>query len=116
MKYLKTLLYLLVPLLSLNLIITLLYFFNIINNNIIDYFKLLILLISIFISGIYIGKNSNEKGYIEGIKVGLGISIMLIVLGLILRIDFSIKNLLYYIIIIVTSMSGSMLGINKKRN
>ena len=60
-KYLKGFLYFLIPFVSLLLIITLFYYFDILSNQVIKYFKIIILLLSCIISGIYIGKNSLNK-------------------------------------------------------
>ena len=120
MKYLKKLafsfIYTISSILVLTLIITILNYFNIINDKIISIFKILIPIISLFIGGYYIGKKSNNKGYLEGLKLGLIFSIFLIIFNF-LAFDnsFKIKYLLFYLIIISSSILGSMIGINKRK-
>lgn len=76
--------------------------------------KILIPIVSLFIGGIIIGKNSKNKGWLEGLKFG-GITIILLVLiGLIFpNNNFDIKRIIYYLILIFISTIGSMLGISK---
>ena len=69
---------------------------------------------SLFLGGFIIGKKSSKKGWLEGLKLSLIFTIILILfnlLGLGNKIEF--KNIVYYIIIIASCMFGGMLGINK---
>lgn len=115
-KYLKALVYILIPILILNFLVSLLYYFNIISDNAINYLKLFIAAISMLIGGIYIGNNSTKKGWLEGLKVGF---IMIIIFFIIsyLAFDKGIngKTLIYYFILLASSMLGSMIGINKRK-
>lgn len=120
MKYLKKLgfsfLYTMGTLLSITFIVTLLSYFNIINDKIISIFKILIPIISLFIGGFYIGKKSISKGYLEGLKFGFIFSIFILIFNfLALSNSFKIKYLLFYLIIIISSILGSMIGINKNK-
>jgi len=120
MKYLKKLgfsfIYILSTLLIITFIITFLNYFNIISDKVISIFKILIPILSLFIGGFYIGKNSNNKGYLEGLKLGSIFSIFLIIFNF-LAFDnsFKIKYLLFYLILIISSILGSMIGINKRK-
>ena len=122
MKYLKKLgfsfIYIIASLLIITFILTLLNYFNIISDKIISIFKILIPIVSLFIGGFYIGKNSNNKGYLEGLKLGSIFSIFLLIFNfLALSNSFKLKYLLFYLIIIVSSILGSMIGINiNKKN
>ena len=60
------------------------------------------------------GKKCEKKGYIEGIKQGFILILILMVLGLI-TFTFSFKTVLYYAILILSSTFGAMLGINQKK-
>lgn len=120
MKYLKKLgfsfLYIIGTLLISTFIITFLNYFNIISDKVISIFKILIPIISLFIGGFYIGKRSNNKGYLEGLKLGSLFSIFLLIFNfLALSNSFKLKYLLFYIIIITSSILGSMIGINRKK-
>lgn len=122
MKYLKksgiSMLYIIGSLLIITFIITIFNYFNIINNKAISIFKILIPVISLFIGGFYAGKNSSNKGYLEGLKLGMVFSIFLLIFNfLALDNSFKFKYLLFYLIIIISSILGSMIGINiNKKN
>lgn len=116
-KYLKALLYIFIPILFFNLILSLLYYFNILSDKSFNILKIITTLISFIIGGIYIGKKSNRKGYLEGLKIGL---IALIIFFIISYLAFdhgiTIKSSIYYLVMLATSTIGSMIGINKKKN
>lgn len=116
-KYLMSLLYIFVPIILFTIIITLLNYFDIINYSILKYLSVLFMIISFLIGGIYIGKKTDEKGWLEGIKVG-GISIIILLLFTLIFYGkfLNFERILYYIILITSSMFGSSIGINKKSN
>ena len=121
MKYLKNLiisiLYIIVSILILTFITTLFSYFNIIGEKTISIFKITIPIISLFIGGFYIGKRSIKKGWFEGLKLGLIFIILLIIFEFFaLDISFKGKNIIYYLIIIISSIFGSMIGISNKKN
>ena len=115
-KYLKYLGILLVSIIIPIFILTIFNYFDIFNNNIIDIFKLIITLISLFINSYFLGKNSKSKGYIEGLKFGTIFILLILLFNLILIREFTIKIIIYYILILITSMVGSTIGINKKKD
>ena len=115
LKYIKALLYIFIPILLFTIFLSIFYYFNIINDSLLNIFKLLTTSLSMLIGGLYIGKKVNKKGYIEGLKEGL---IVVILLFLISYLGFNkginINRFIYYIILIISSILGSMIGINKK--
>lgn len=114
-KYLKSLLYILVSIMVFALLISILNYFNLIDTNTLKYFKLIAIIISMFIGGLSIGKEANKNGYVEGLKIG---SIAVVIIALLnylgFNSDFSIGSIIYYIIILISSVLGSIIGINKK--
>lgn len=115
MKYLKTLMYEFIIFTSLTLVISILYYFNLINNNINYIFKIFIFIITFLISGIYIAKKSKKKYYLEGLKIS-GINILLfLIISLIFKFGFNLKQVLYYILIIIITTLGSIIGGNLKK-
>lgn len=112
-KYLKSLLYILISLLISIFVITIFSYFNILTS-VLKYFKLILIILSFFIGGRYIGSKTRNKGYLEGIKIA---SISIIILFLLNYFGFSnppdLKLLIYYIIIFASCIFGSILGINK---
>lgn len=120
MEYLKklgfSLIYSIGSLSIITFIITIFNYFNIISDKIIPIFNILIPIISLFIGGFYMGKKSNNKGYLEGLKLGMVFSILLLIFNfLTLSNSFKFKYLLFYLIIIVSSIMGSMIGINTNK-
>lgn len=108
-SYIKTLLFNIIELFLLLFLVTILYYFNLINEKTFEVLKLIILLVSIFINSFILGKNTKTKSYIEGIKYG----ILLITILLIITIIFSkiqIKLLIFYPLLLITSIFGSMIG------
>jgi len=113
--YFKCLLGFILPILFMLLIVNLMYYFDIINNNIVKFLKIFVVICSSFITGIIRGYNSINKGYINGIKLSSIIVIFLFIISILLN-EFNIKDIIYYIIIILSVTFGAMVGINKKKN
>ena len=96
-------------------IVSLLYYFNLISPNINKILKIIIILVNIFISSFILGKSTTSKGYLEGIKLALILIPIFILTSLITSSPLKLKVLIYYIIIFITSILGSMIGINRKK-
>lgn len=97
------------------LLITLLYYFNFVNDQVFSFLKLFIVLGSAFVNSFILGRKTDKKGYLEGAKFGL-IIILLMLIPTIISANFKFKILIYYLIILITTILGSMIGISKKRN
>lgn len=118
MDYLKKLgisiIYILSFILFLTFIFTLLNYIGILNNTTINIIKIIIPVISMFVGGFIIGKKTGKKGWLEGLKLSL---IFLIILTLFnylgLKSNMSLKVIIYYIILIISTMFGSIVGVNK---
>lgn len=120
MKYLKKLgmsfIYIIGSILILTFITTIFSYFNILNDKITSIIKIIIPVISMLIGGFYIGKRSSKKGFLEGLKLGSIFSIVLIIFNyLAFDNSFKFKYMLFYIILITSSILGSMIGINRKK-
>lgn len=96
------------------LILTILYNCNIINETFYNILKLVTLLLSIFINSYILGKKAKSKGYLEGIKLFCLIIVLFLITSLFTN-SFKLKTIIYYLIILITSLFGSMLGINRKK-
>lgn len=118
MKYLKNIIFslgiLLAVLFIFTFIITILSYFNILNDKVTSIFKMLIPIISVLTSSIILGIHSTKKGWLEGLKLGLLICILLFFFNLLGLNNFKINQLLFYGILIFTSIVGSIIGISKK--
>lgn len=121
MKYLKNIVFslglVIAILLIFTFIVTILSYFNIVNDSITTVFKMIIPIISVLSSGIVMGLNSSKKGWLEGLKLGFLICILLFLFSLLgLNNTFKISQLLFYGILIFTSIVGSMIGISRNHN
>lgn len=121
MEYLKklgkSLLISIIVLLVLTFIMTLLNYINFLKFNLVNILEIIILFITVFSGSFNIGKNSKKKGWLEGIKFGLIFLTILIVFNYLgFNIKFEIKNLLYYLILLASSLLGGMIGIGFKNN
>ena len=75
-------------------IITILNYFNLMSDKTSKIVILIVTIISIIISSFKLGKNSSNKGLIEGLKFGLIITLSFIIIGLLLKYNYQIRN--YY--------------------
>lgn len=119
MKYLKniglTFLIMLGIILISSLILTTLNYFDFFSKGTLSISKIIVIVITYFIGGLLIGKKSSKKGWLEGLKFGLIVSTILIIFNILgLQQKFDLKLVFYYIILITSTILGSMIGINKK--
>lgn len=112
MSYLKEYLKILLSLFITSLLVSTLAYFNIIDNSK-NAIIFIVFIISILINSFLLGKRTNKNGYVEGIKIGSTIIFTFIIIRLLLKRNI-IEKLLYYVIILITSIFGCILGINKK--
>lgn len=114
-KYGLRLLYTIISILLSLLLATTLYYFNIIGQNTYKVLKIIIILLNIFISSFILGKSAENKGYLEGIKLAVIVIPIFLILTILTNEVFKLRSLLYYTIITITSITGGMIGINKKK-
>jgi len=113
MSYIKSIFFNVLELFILLFLITILYYFNLINEKTFSILKLIILLLSIFTNSFILGKNTKRKSYIEGIVYGSILITILIIITIILS-KVQIKLLVFYPLILITSIFGSIIGGTKK--
>ena len=117
MNYLKRLgkviLFTLLSIIILGLLLNTLYYFDIISNNIYNIMKMFIVLTTLFINALILGKNTDKYGILEGLKLGAIFILIMIIIKIITNSTFDIRTFIYSIIIILTTSIGSIIGINK---
>lgn len=97
----------------LTFIMTLFSYFSLISDKLVSIFKIAILFISLFIGGFIMGHFSVRKGWLEGFKLSIIFLIFLIFFEfLFLNKTFEFKSILYYIIVSISCIFGSIIGIN----
>ncbi|HHW69197.1 MAG TPA: TIGR04086 family membrane protein [Tenericutes bacterium] len=119
MKYLKKIgvssTYLIGIVLFSTLLITILNYFNVISYTLVNIFELLILTTSFWYAGYKIGNNSDKKGWLEGFKFSFIYVLLFFILNsVVFNNKFHIMDIIFYIIIILSTIFGSVFGINKK--
>ena len=118
MNYLKnvgiSLLYIIFIILILTFISTFLNYINIFNNSTISIFKIIIPVISMLIGGFIIGKKTGKNGWLEGLKLSLIFIIILTIFNYLgLDHKITLKTIIYYAILITSTIFGSIIGVNK---
>ena len=119
MKYLKHLgisfLTSVLLIIGLTFFVTTLNYFDFISLKVLSILKFLIPLFSIFIGGFYMGRKANKKGFLEGIKFSIIFILIFITVSFALNEVINVKDIIFYLMILITSVLGSMFGINTKK-
>ncbi len=112
--YLKYLGFTILSILICLLLISTLYYFNILGSGLVKFLRPLVIFINVFISSYILGKHTEKNGYLEGLKLGGIIIFTFFIISLLLfRNYFQLRLIFYYFIIIFISIFGSMVGISK---
>ena len=116
MNYIKALGISFLGIIIMSMLTTILYYFDVISTNVGSIFNIITPILFIMVGTVYLGMKTSKKGWLAGIKFGF---IFLIIIGLINILfyhkNYELINILYYLIIIMTSILGSMIGINLKK-
>ncbi len=97
-----------------SLVLTILNYFNIINYNILSILKIITTIITLMFSGLLMGKKAKNKGWLEGLKISSLVVSIFILITLFLN-EFDISKITFYIILIISGILGSIIGINTKK-
>lgn len=114
-KYLEAFgLFLILIVLS-SIIIASLSYFNVISSKLTDIIEIICLILATLISSIYLGKKSSQKGYLEGLKFSIIITLFLLLFNIGFTQSFNLIHIFFYLIIFIIPIIGAIVGINKKR-
>ncbi|HPF82950.1 MAG TPA: TIGR04086 family membrane protein [Bacilli bacterium] len=113
-KFYKSFTYIILFILISILVITILNYINILDYKFTIYLKFILTILAFFIGGYKIGIKSIKKGWLEGLKFSFIIILLMIILSVILK-SFELKSLIFYTILISSSVIGSMTGITKSK-
>lgn len=106
----------LLSLLVFTFLMTLFNYVGVIPNSMVSIVEIVIPLLSLFIGGYLLGKKSQKKGWLQGLKLGiLFILLLLLFQYLGLHMNFDVRNLVFYLLLMMSTIFGSMLGINRKK-
>ena len=112
----KKLLIFVISFMLLSLILSTLYYCYILSIKTVKLVMFIFSIIMFLFIGIKSGKNSDRKGYINGIKNSLIYLMILFLISLFFGFYLSINKIVYYILLLISSSIGGMIGINKKSN
>lgn len=110
----KILLSTFISIVALGFLLNVLYYFDIIEGNIYNIMKMIIVLICLFVNAFLLGKESLRHGIVEGLKLGAILLLIMIILKMITSSVFDIRTFIYSLIILLTTSVGAVIGINKK--
>ena len=96
-----------------SLIITIIGYFNLISDNVLTIIKFIFSIVCFGFAGFLMGMNSLKRGWLEGLYISLFLSFIMLIITILLC-KFKIDYLLYILVLIISGIFGSMLGINKK--
>lgn len=114
-KYLVPILYTLGIMLLESFISSILYYFNITSDKFNTILLYLISIVAIFVGALKLGKSFDQKGIITGlIYFTIWLIIMIFISLIFFKVDFGIKNIIYYAILLIFSMLGGIIGKNTK--
>ena len=110
-KYLFPFLYTLIIILAGSFFTSILYYFNITSDKFNTVLLYLISIISFFTGALFLGKNIKKKGIISGL-IFFGICFLIMILSslIIFKNNITFKNIIYYLILLVFSIMGSIIG------
>ena len=90
---------------------------NIMHTKATDTIIMIGMILFFIIIGFEYGKKAQAKGYLEGLKIGASLILLLIIINLLFyQTGFSLSRFVYYVVLILSSTLGSMVGINKKKD
>lgn len=85
------------------------------NKIVTDIISLIFVIVLFFYKGFVVGKKTDKKGFIEGLKTGaLYVLFLIIVSKIFYRYDIKLSNFVYHMILILSSIFGAIFGKNKK--
>ena len=112
-KYLFPIIYSVSIILVGGLISTVLYYFDITSTKVNNIFLYATAILSLFVGSLKLAKELNYKGFITGLLYFLFWFIIMLFLSLVIfKASFTLKSLIYYVVILLFSMLGGVLGKN----
>ena len=114
MKYLLNIIKLIIIIMITTLLFGTLSYLNIISDDICSIIQIVVFFVSLFLISYKMGKEKEKNGYIEGIVLGLITLFTFLIINLGFKKEINKIKLIYYLFILIISISGSILGINKK--
>ena len=116
LNYLKILGFFIISILILTLLTSLINYITPISQKTLSLFNIIVLGGLLFYIGFKQGKVSNSKGWLCGLKNGALLCFTLLIISLIFFTkNIKLSTFIYYSILILFTIFGSIIGINKKK-
>ena len=112
-KFVKPILFFSIYLISIPILLTIFNLIKIETNRIIVIVTSSIIML---VTGFILGKKTNKNGYLNGLVLSSIIILLLLIISLIFRYNLNTNSIIYYAIMVISTILGSVLGINKKAN
>lgn len=90
-----------------NLILTILYYFNIIDSKLCSYIRLIGFIIIIYFNSTTLSRKINNKLFLNGLLLGISIILILFIASLLMGQAINLKLIIYYLLILGVSILGS---------
>lgn len=104
---LKQLLRIFIYFLIYSLILTILYYFNLIDEKVCNYLRFIGFIIILYFNSDNLSRKINKNNFLNGLVIGLSIIFIYIIITLIMRQGITIKSFIYYLLILGVSILGS---------
>lgn len=91
---------------------SLFYYFEILDLKVVNIINYIITLLLFFIFGMKLSKIKRSKGYLNGFIIGI-IMTLLFSLITIITSKYSLSTLIYYLTLILSSITGGIVGVSK---
>ncbi len=111
-KYIKPAIFFSVSLVAYLAVMSVFHYFGVMKLASVGTVNFVVMAIILFLGGIYMGKKTSKKGYLEGLKLGGVVVVLSFASNIILVRHFDLYVVLYYFVLAVAATIGSMIGIN----
>ena len=112
-NYLKTYLLFLIVLIIYLIVFSLIMYFELISYKTLNIINYIFVILLFFITGFRISNLERNKGYLNGFFISSILIILFTIISLILG-KLNLSSLIYYISVILSSIFGGIIGVNKK--
>ena len=114
-NYLKVIGYYIAILVIYLLIISILYYFEVLNYRVTYILNYIFVLLLSGFSGFKISRYERQKGYLNGFSIGIIIAFIYFIITILMH-EYNFSSLVYYLTLILSSIIGGIIGVpNEKK-
>ncbi len=114
-NYLKVIGYCIAILVIYLLIISILYYFEVLNYRVTYILNYIFVLLLSGFSGFKISRYERQKGYLNGFSIGIIIAFIYFIITILMH-EYNFSSLVYYLTLILSSIIGGIIGVPNKKN